>query len=139
MEINTGTHAQAEVMIELVFSDGEYAPSLPLSAKMKERGGQTWFYGRHAGEQDILVIGLGARERFCMEILREAAGNAGRAMQDIGRTTAELNPDGFMDLFGSEAWPTEAITAWTEGWQLGTYTFNKYKGVPNRSRSNGFG
>jgi leucyl aminopeptidase len=128
MEINTGTHAQAEVMIELVFSDGEYAPSLPLSAKMKERGGQTWFYGRHAGEQDILVIGLGARERFSMEILREAAGNAGRAMQDIGRTTAELNPDGFMDLFGSEAWPTEAITAWTEGWQLGTYTFNKYKG-----------
>lgn len=128
MEINTGTHAQAEVMIELVFSDGEYAPSLPLSAKMKERGGQTWFYGRHAGEQDILVIGLGARERFSMEILREAAGNAGRAMQDIGRTTAELNPDAFMDLFGSEAWPTEAITAWTEGWQLGTYTFNKYKG-----------
>ncbi|WP_244873098.1 M17 family metallopeptidase [Paenibacillus albilobatus] len=127
MEINTGANDKAEVRIELVFNDGEYAPSLPLSAKMKERGAQTWFYGRSAGEQDILIIGLGARERFGMEVLREAAGNAGRAIQDLGRETAEVNPACLQDLFGAEAWPEEAVSAWTEGWELGTYTFHKYK------------
>ncbi|MEC0238721.1 leucyl aminopeptidase family protein [Paenibacillus dokdonensis] len=129
MEIKTGTEQKAEVLIELVFSDGGYAPELPVSAKMKERGAQAWFYGRSPGEQDILIIGLGARNRFSMEILREAAGNAGRAIQDIGKKTAAVNPSCLHELFGSTLWPQEAVTAWVEGWQLGTYLFIKYKSV----------
>ncbi|MED5019123.1 leucyl aminopeptidase family protein [Paenibacillus chibensis] len=127
MELKTGTEQHAKVLIELVFSDGGYAPELPVSAKMKERGALAWFYGRSSGEQDILIIGLGTRARFSMEILREAAGSAGRAIQEIGKATAAVNPACLSELFGSAVWPQEAVTAWVEGWELGTYTFNKYR------------
>ncbi|MWV44095.1 peptidase M17 [Paenibacillus sp. HJL G12] len=129
MEIKTGTEQHAKVLIELVFSDGGYVPGLPISANMKERGAQAWFYGRNSGEQDILIIGLGARGKFSLEVLREAAGSAGRAIQEIGKTTAEIDPSSLQDLFGSTVWPHEAVAAWTEGWELGTYTFHKYKMV----------
>ncbi|WP_309272834.1 M17 family peptidase N-terminal domain-containing protein [Paenibacillus sp.] len=127
MEFTLGTGRNAEVLIELVSSDVGYAPGLPISAKMKECGAHSWFYGRSTNEQDILIIGLGKRDRFNLEILREAAGNAGRAIRELGRTTAAVNPDCLQDVFGSEIWPQDAVTAWVEGWQLGTYVFDKYK------------
>ncbi|MCJ8013406.1 leucyl aminopeptidase family protein [Paenibacillus sp. KQZ6P-2] len=133
MEIKTGTEQNANVLIELVFSDGEYSPELPVSAKMKERGALAWFYGRSSSEQDILIIGLGSRAKFSMEMLREASGNAGRAISDAGKQTAEVNPACLHDLFGSTVWPHEAVTAWVEGWELGTYEFNKYRMAENRT------
>ncbi|MFU1794049.1 leucyl aminopeptidase family protein [Paenibacillus azoreducens] len=127
MEIITGTDRKAEVLIELVFSDGVYSPELPLSAKMKERCAHFWFYARSSDEQDILIIGLGSRARFNLEIVREAAGNAGRAIRELGKKTAAVHPACLEEVFGSRVWPAEAVTAWVEGWELGTYVFDKYK------------
>lgn len=133
MEIITGTDRKAEVLIELVFNDGAYAPELPLSGNMKERNAYSWFYARNSDEQDILIIGLGKRSRFNLEILREAAGNAGRAIGELGKKTAAVSPACLEELFGSAGvWPDEAVTAWVEGWELGTYVFDKYKPAKKR-------
>ncbi|WP_219834162.1 M17 family metallopeptidase [Paenibacillus sp. R14(2021)] len=94
---------------------------------MGARHAVTWFYG-HSGEPDLMLVGLGERTKFQPAGIREAAGNAGRALLKEKRQAADvsfelLQPHG---LFGSEA--ADEIAAWVEGALLGTYVFDTYKG-----------
>ncbi|MBB6672442.1 leucyl aminopeptidase family protein [Cohnella nanjingensis] len=86
----------------------------------------TWFYGAD-GRPDVLIAGLGSAAEYKPARLREAAGNAGRALCAAQRTDAAVS---FALMrapgapFGAEP---ETLAAWVEGTLLGTYTFDKYK------------
>ncbi|WP_152400926.1 leucyl aminopeptidase family protein [Paenibacillus cellulositrophicus] len=126
MELISGTGQPADVTIFPVFEDSEGEPAgLTLREGMGGRGAVHWFYGRH-GEQDILVVGLGRRDKFGMEALREAAGGAGREIRKASLRTASIDGTALRDIFGEGEWPEQAAVAWVEGWLLGTYVFDKY-------------
>jgi Leucyl aminopeptidase len=123
----------AEAVVYPIFEDeiGTVAASgeLPfeIAPYMAKRGETTWFFGR-GGERHYLIVGLGRSEACTLERIREAAGIAGRALRKPGYRTVDVSL-----AFGSEmrAGESELVCAWTEGWLLGTYEFNRYR--PNRT------
>lgn len=109
-----------------------------LAAKLKpgmgERHAVTWLYGGN-GRPDVLLVGLGAAADFGPLRLREAAGDAGRALVRDGRGEAAVSfalarAEGAAAL--DEA---EAVAAWVEGAMLGAYAFDKYKSGPRSEPS----
>lgn len=127
MEIMMGADRPADVRIYLAFQESARTEcGLPLRPDMRGRGAVTWFYGR-GSEQDILVVGLGDKARFNLEMLREAGGNAGREAVKAGAKSVAVSLAGLHDMLPKAARPEEIVTAWVEGWLLGTYVFDKYK------------
>ncbi len=127
MNITVGKQGEVEAVIHLLFTDEYQVETLAdweLSHRMGREGQVKWIYGRQ-GESHHLLLGLGKKADFTLERLREAAGNAGRAvreeqLQHVGVSFAALE-NGIDD-------PLEAlVTAWVEGWKLGTYTFTKFQ------------
>ncbi|NOU75960.1 peptidase M17 [Paenibacillus sp. LMG 31458] len=99
-----------------------------LLPHMGERGALTWLHGR-IGERDALLVGCGEASRLDTERIREAAGNAGRAIHKHKKERVDINLGELLkrcehSLVISEA---EAVTAWVEGWKLGTYAFEVYR------------
>lgn len=87
----------------------------------------TWFYGR--GEQaHAAIVGLGADDQLDLEKVRRAAGAAGRAAEQRECAQVVVSLDGMKQwLADDERRLADFVAAWTEGWLLGTYRFDKYK------------
>ncbi|WP_165822609.1 leucyl aminopeptidase family protein [Paenibacillus montanisoli] len=100
-----------------------------LLPNMAARHAVTWFYG-YGGEPDILLVGLGEAAKLQPAVIREAAGNAGRALLKERRSEAAVSFEGLVSSVRSGSCRPEDISAWVEGWMLGTYTFDKYKAKP---------
>ncbi|OPA75193.1 peptidase M17 [Paenibacillus selenitireducens] len=88
-----------------------------------EQGNLTWIAG-DAKRPDLLLVGLGTKTKANEEMIRHAAGLAGRSIvkDQLGKfhvsfAAFEHVPLHLADVAG----------AWLEGWLLGTYTFHKYK------------
>ncbi|MEJ8543715.1 leucyl aminopeptidase family protein [Brevibacillus borstelensis] len=126
MDISVGQQREMEATIRLLFQDSP-TEQLPyeLRPHMKAKGAVTWFFGR-ATERHELVVGLGERERFDLEALRDAAGNAGRAAEKEKIREACVTFESLAPLFAAGLDGKSAVTAWTEGWLLGTYAFDRY-------------
>ncbi|MCE5173073.1 leucyl aminopeptidase family protein [Paenibacillus profundus] len=114
----------AQVVIYPVFHEAAEAPfqSIQLLGHMGDRGAVTWFYGRQS-EQHLLFVGLGSREKFELEHLREAAGNAVRAVEQHKLPIVAVSLEDCEGIANME----QAVTAWVEGWLLGAYVFDKFK------------
>lgn len=124
MKFTIGSRESAQVIIYPIFQETTATPfqSLPLHPHMGERGTVTWYYDKK-DEQHLLLAGLGTRHAFEPERLREAAGNAARAAEQHKLRTAAVCMEGC----GGIGDMRQAVTAWVEGWLLGTYAFDKYK------------
>lgn len=129
-----GTIASAQTIVIPVFQDGlsglpnvhDRFRSVALIAYMGARHAVTWFYGCD-GQPDFLLIGVGDSSKYREAYLREAAGNAGRAVRKEQRVTAAVSFEALKPAgqFGGVCPDTAA--AWVEGWRLGAYSFDKYK------------
>lgn len=127
MNITVGKQEKVGAVIHLLFVDDYHLETLAdwkLSSRMGKAGQVRWIYGRQ-DESHHLLLGLGKKADFTLERLREAAGLAGRAVreeqvQHVGVSFASLEK-------GIDEQLEELVTAWVEGWQLGTYTFAKYQ------------
>ncbi len=127
MNITVGKQEKVDVVIHILFTDGYQVESLSdwkLSERMGKEGQVRWIYGRQ-DEPDHLLLGLGKKADFTLDRLRAAAGTAGRAvreeqLQHVGVSFASLE-NGIGESL------EELVTAWVEGWKLGTYTFTKFQ------------
>ncbi|MDQ0903838.1 M17 family metallopeptidase [Paenibacillus sp. V4I7] len=99
-----------------------------LLPHMGERGELTWLHGR-IGERDALLVGCGEASRLDTERIREAAGNAGRAVNKHKKERAAINLGELLKRCEHSVAirEAEAVTAWVEGWKLGTYAFEVYR------------
>ncbi|MBM7568768.1 leucyl aminopeptidase family protein [Paenibacillus sacheonensis] len=107
-------------------SELEAIRTAKLLPYMGARHAVTWFYGAN-GSPDFLLMGLGDTAAFTVAVMRDAAGNAGRALYKDERSEAAVS---FAALSG--AGPLEEsqpafMEAWVEGSLLGTYVFDAYK------------
>ncbi|WP_373230708.1 M17 family metallopeptidase [Cohnella sp.] len=105
---------------------GQLLDSAALRPHMGARNAVTWFYGRQ-GQPDIVLVGLGDTAPFHPARIREAAGNTGRTAVKEQCRSALVSFQVLWDGETSSCLETEAVTAWVEGWRLGTYSFDKYK------------
>ncbi len=134
MKFRAVVDSPADAIVVPVFSDGfpllrhtiDRFRTARLLPQMGARQTITWFYGRD-GEADFLLIGLGDSGKFQEAHVREAAGEAGRAVLKERRASAAvsfaaLQPSG---SFGGVT--PETFAAWVEGWKLGTYSFDRHK------------
>lgn len=99
-----------------------------LLPHMGERGALTWLHGR-IGERDALLVGCGEASRLDTERIREAAGNAGRAVNKHKKERAAINLGELLKRCEHSVAirEAEAVTAWVEGWKLGIYAFEVYR------------
>jgi leucyl aminopeptidase len=124
-----GEQSGASIVIYPVLKDRLQSPVEGLSLKefMGDRDAVTMLYGR-SGETDVLVVGLGESAKLSLEAIRTAAGTAGRAAEKEKAGSVEVRFDAVKDLFADGSIRAEdALTAWVEGWLLGTYSFDKHK------------
>ncbi|WP_127483982.1 leucyl aminopeptidase family protein [Paenibacillus ehimensis] len=129
MKITTGFVQTADVTVYLCPENaGQPVPRLELRPAMKARGAVTWFYGR-GEEAHVLIVGLGPEAKVNAERVREAAGNAARAVhkEEGFATTVSVMLESFVRALSGALSEEEAVRAWTEGWLLGSYAFDKYK------------
>ncbi|WP_054949334.1 leucyl aminopeptidase family protein [Numidum massiliense] len=128
MQLSIGRQEQADVMIYPLFSDAydKLAIGYELKAHMGERGAVTWFFGR-GEEPHMLIVGLGETTAWDLERLREAAGNAGRAVEKEQLKEVNVSLTALAEAVAGRTGAADLVTAWVEGWQLGTYAFDKYK------------
>ncbi|XOK59196.1 leucyl aminopeptidase family protein [Paenibacillus elgii] len=127
MRITTGFVQTADVTVYLCPEHAEQpVPQLELRPAMKARGAVTWFYGR-GEEAHVLIVGLGPEAKINAERVREAAGNAARAVHKEGFATVTVMLEPLVRALGGALSEEEAVRAWAEGWLLGSYAFDKYK------------
>ncbi|SDW78388.1 M17 family metallopeptidase [Paenibacillus sp. CF384] len=132
-EISQGTGIQTVIVPVFTESLADLSQSreelrkASLLPYMGARHAITWFYGTHSGQADLMVVGLGEADKFNLAVLRDAAGNAGRALHKEKRDCAVVS---FEALEGGGVFAgrlTAYMEAWVEGSLLGTYVFDKYK------------
>ncbi|GIP35161.1 hypothetical protein J2TS4_43710 [Paenibacillus sp. J2TS4] len=172
MNFSVGSEQPAEVVVDLCWeSDEQPISGIELRPHARSRGAVTWFYSRGQQPHD-LIVGLGPEEGISADRVREAAGNAARAIHKEGFKTVTVRLDRLVKQLTSSARakpaagaPTSAaaceaadtpsgaavrgaissastmpgspaaasttaeavVTAWAEGWLLGSYTFDLYK------------
>lgn len=127
MEITIGNGHDAEVKVCLLFQHMSL-DSLPIAQQphMKKAGELTWFFGRE-GEPHTLVAGLGERNEFRLETLREAAGAAGRAVEKEKFSKVHVSLNEITQAAADHGMTEQDMAAaWVEGWLLGTYAFDTY-------------
>lgn len=126
--VGNGTARQADVFIHLVFEYGEPGEvPFALRPEMKKKGVVTWFYSRSEQESHVLIVGLGKRENYGLEALREAAGTAGRAVEQERLDTVSVSLASVEAILAEGQQAEQTITAWVEGWLLGMYAFDRYQ------------
>ncbi|MEK8208137.1 leucyl aminopeptidase family protein [Paenibacillus sp. FSL L8-0696] len=113
----------ADMLIYLAYEEEPFP--LRLGEAHKQSGSVTWLYARSEEESDVLAIGMGKRKALTLEKIRRAAGSAARLALREGlnfasfvRRTAE-----------SDISAADELQAWIEGWLLGLYRFQTYRGV----------
>ncbi|PYI55677.1 leucyl aminopeptidase family protein [Paenibacillus flagellatus] len=131
MPITIDKADRADVLVIPVYA-GEPC-RYPIREEKKRPGTVTWMYGRSESEADAVCIGMGERRSETPERVRRAGGTAARALWLEGRSGGTLARSGRRpaeepDDAGKEA-AAEWLQAWTEGWQLGAYRFDKYRGA----------
>ncbi|MBI4552849.1 MAG: leucyl aminopeptidase [Candidatus Latescibacteria bacterium] len=90
-----------------------------------KKGDTLLLYPRGAAPpKRVLLVGLGPRERFTLDIARQAAGKAGRALLDLGVTRLMTTVHG-LGITGLS--PDACAQATVEGTLLGTYRFSEFK------------
>ncbi|HYA71514.1 MAG TPA: leucyl aminopeptidase, partial [Thermoplasmata archaeon] len=92
--------------------------------RRKELRGEVSIFHRPDGKGRILLIGLGPRSKYTVDIARRAAAEAMRGLRGKGaRTVAFCLPSFVAEGVRSEA----AVAALAEGAILGSYQFQKYQ------------
>ncbi|MBP1988468.1 leucyl aminopeptidase [Paenibacillus eucommiae] len=117
----------SQVKVIVIFKDRmelSILDGIDSKESMGEKGVITWQYGRR-GEPHLLLVGLGDEAKLTTEIIRAAAGSAGRAVEQQKLESAEVVLE--ILKYGEALSEATALTAWVEGWLLGTYAFDKYK------------
>lgn len=101
-----------------------------LGAPHKQCSSVTWLHARTEEESDVLAVGMGKRKDITLERIRRAGGAAARAILKEGRSSATLV------RLASEAinrnkdiTAADELQAWMEGWILGLYRFQTYRGT----------
>ncbi|PRX71028.1 leucyl aminopeptidase [Cohnella sp. SGD-V74] len=120
----SGVSPSSEVVLHLVFEGTRDIPGLnveptPSAAAL---GRTSLLYGA-PGEPHAAIVGLGSADRLDAERLRRAAGSAARAIGREGYKAAAVDLGAAADRLGAEI----CVQAWTEGWLLGSYAFDRYK------------
>lgn len=105
---------------------GQLFDSSVLRSHMGVKDAITWFYGRQ-GQHDVVLVGMGEAALSHPVRIREAAGNMGRAAVKEQCVNVHVSFQALWDGNTALDQETEAISAWVEGWKLGTYSFDKYK------------
>jgi len=137
MKVLINAADRAEVQVMLAYAGEPFPLRLPDHSSQPQAA--TWLYARHDGEDDVLVIGLGERKRVTLESIRRAAGIAVRKLLDAGRRSGQLAAASAI----GNAEPSAAIPAadwlqaWLEGWALGQYRYEEYRGVTRLDRTVG--
>ncbi|RED76352.1 leucyl aminopeptidase family protein [Cohnella phaseoli] len=126
-----GDTVGVDTMIVPVFAESlqrmpEGLASSKLLPRMADRHATTWLYGAE-GRPDVLFVGLGEAAKYGLHVLRDAAGEAGRALVRENRLTAVLIFAGLTAGRPSCDGGTDEVEAWVEGSLLGVYSFDKYK------------
>src|SRR5690554_2301826 len=98
VKITLERSVRPEALVRFAFKEDAMS-DLSLKPSMQDKGAATWFYGRE-DEEHVLVAGLGEKEDFTLEILRQVAGNAGRAMKKEQIKTLSVD---FNELQGVQA------------------------------------
>ncbi|GGD79424.1 M17 family metallopeptidase [Paenibacillus nasutitermitis] len=115
-----------DILVYLAFEEESF--TFMLGEVNKQFGRTTWLYGRSAEESDILVVGMGKRLDLTLERIRRAGGSAARAAQREERGSTALvshYSDGDHHRISGDEW----VKAWIEGWLLGLYRFEGYRGA----------
>ena len=107
-------------MIEDLIESGDFSGKADQSSLLYPRGA--------IPARRILVIGLGKKEKFNPDQIRQALGKAGRQLQKKGVKQASALVPG-LDVSGlpGEIHPSDIAQAATEGAILGTYQFREFK------------
>lgn len=121
--------SDVQVNIHLVFKDR--LPASIYGVELKEhwggKGAVNWLFGRN-GEPHQMIVGLGEQGKLTTETIRSAAGVAGRAAEKEKLANASIQFDALNEPAVQEKVESAAaVTAWVEGWLLGTYAYTKYK------------
>lgn len=139
MNVTVGSHTEnaeafdVELYLLAADEEGPQALDYELTSAMKAFGQITLFYGRK-GLGHMAAAGLGEMALLDAERLRRAAGQAARAIRDAGFRSVAVNLDAV-----AERWERggkrseEAAAAWTEGWLLGSYVFDRYVSRPRET------
>ncbi|WP_312148289.1 leucyl aminopeptidase family protein [Paenibacillus odorifer] len=113
----------ADTLIYLAYE--EEAFPLRLGEAHKQSGSVTWLYARSEEESDVIAIGMGKRRALTLEKVRRAAGSAARTALREGRNSASF----VRRTAESNISAADELQAWIEGWLLGLYRFQTYRGV----------
>ncbi|WP_372630824.1 M17 family metallopeptidase [Cohnella sp.] len=97
-----------------------------LLPRMADRYATTWMYGS-GGQPDVLLLGMGEAAKYGPDTLRDAAGEAGRALLREERRTAVVTFAALASVDSSCGREPDNVEAWVEGALLGAYSFDKYK------------
>lgn len=120
----------ADMHIRLAYEE-ELFP-LRLGEAHKQHGKVTWLYARSEGESDVLAVGMGKRKDVTLERIRRAAGSAARESLKEGRSRASLvriSAETETSNRKSDVSAADELQAWIEGWILGLYRFQNYRGT----------
>ncbi|UNK17353.1 leucyl aminopeptidase family protein [Paenibacillus sp. N3/727] len=126
MHIKLIADRKTDVQIYPLYQKEEFI--YPIRDAYREAGHTVWFLSRSEEDRDILVVGLGERNRLDLETVRRAGGLSARKIQKEGLVSACLvrKADPGCCSFSSVT-SSEWIQAWLEGWLLGLYGFHKYR------------
>jgi len=135
MKVLVNAAAEAEVRVIPAYAGEPFPLRLPEQAA--EACAATWLYGRQADEDDVLVIGLGERERLTPETIRRAAGIAARKLLDAGRSSGLLIAGPTDGQVAPSKVVAEAkwLQAWLEGWAFGQYRYEEYRQATRLGRT----
>ncbi|OMD85769.1 MULTISPECIES: M17 family metallopeptidase [Paenibacillus] len=113
----------ADTLIYLAYEEEPFP--LRLGEAHKQSGSVTWLYARSEEESDVIAIGMGKRRALTLEKVRRAAGSAARTALREGRNSASF----VRRTAESNISAADELQAWIEGWLLGLYRFQTYRGV----------
>lgn len=128
MKITVGNEQSAEVIVHLCReSDGDPVPGVKLRPHARKRGAVTWLYSRDQQPHD-LIIGLGPDEGISAERIREAAGNAVRAISKEGFKTVAVRLDRLAEQLSDGTAPAEQAGGSAELNSVETGSANRTEG-----------
>ncbi|WP_042167689.1 M17 family metallopeptidase [Paenibacillus gorillae] len=134
MNIRIESAAGSKVRILLAYAGQPFKYELPDNRR--EAGALTWYYARTNQETDELVLGMGGCGGLNLEKLRRAGGYAARALYNEGRSAGELDMAELAAASRESGADVSAyLQAWTEGWLLGLYRYDKYRGLTASERT----
>lgn len=101
-------------------------PNFPLLPAMRAHGAITPMWSA-TGNGHALLIGMGDAARFDIERVRRSAGEVARKVEQDRHARATFAVAELHGPASSASGLPAFIGAWTEGWLLGTYRFDRFK------------